>query len=73
MDAVIASALVGLARNMNLTVIAEGVESVEQYDLLRSWGCHLYQGFYCSPAVFGEAFEKLIDEQGDSSAQEYQA
>ncbi|MEL7448699.1 MAG: REC domain-containing phosphodiesterase [Pseudomonadota bacterium] len=69
-DAVIASALVGLARNMNLTVIAEGVESKEQYELLRSWGCHLYQGFYCSPAVFGDAFERLIDDQEDSSSQE---
>ncbi len=70
-DSVIASALVGLAKNMNLTVIAEGVESREQFDLLRSWGCHLYQGYYCSPAVPGDDFLELLDNQSTDSAQEY--
>jgi len=59
-DAAIASALVGLARDLNLTVIAEGVESREQHQLIREWGCHLYQGFYCSPAVSGDAFLDLL-------------
>ncbi len=70
-DAVIASALVGLARSMNLTVIAEGVESKEQHQLLRDWGCHIYQGFYCSPAVFGDAFVELLDRQSQATSQEF--
>lgn len=70
-DAVIASALVGLARSMNLTVIAEGVESQEQHELLRSWGCHLYQGFYCSPAVYGDAFLDLLQAQSADKSQEF--
>ncbi|MFK8017025.1 MAG: putative bifunctional diguanylate cyclase/phosphodiesterase [Gammaproteobacteria bacterium] len=70
-DAVIASALVGLARNMNLTVIAEGVESAEQHQLLRDWGCHIYQGFYCSPAVYGDAFLDLLQQQSRATSQEF--
>ncbi len=70
-DTVIASALVGLARSMNLTVIAEGVESKEQHQLLRDWGCHIYQGFYCSPAVFGDAFVELLDKQSNATSQEF--
>ena len=69
-DAAIASALIGLARNMNLTVIAEGVESIEQHELLRTWGCHLYQGYFCSPAVYGDAFLKLLHKQLDATTQE---
>ncbi|MFK7889146.1 MAG: putative bifunctional diguanylate cyclase/phosphodiesterase [Gammaproteobacteria bacterium] len=69
-DAVIAKALVGLARSMNLTVIAEGVESKEQHQLLRDWGCHIYQGFYCSPAVFSDAFIKLLEAQTSELSQD---
>lgn len=70
-DAVIAKALVGLARSMNLTVIAEGVESKEQHQLLRDWGCHIYQGFYCSPAVFGDAFIELLEKQTSDQSQDF--
>lgn len=70
-DTVIASALVGLARSMNLTVIAEGVESKEQHQLLRDWGCHIYQGFYCSPAVFGDDFIALLERQSQAISQEF--
>lgn len=34
-----------LARELHLTVIVEGVESAGQLELLRSWGCDLFQGF----------------------------
>jgi diguanylate cyclase (GGDEF)-like protein len=70
-DAVIAKALVGLARSMNLTVIAEGVESKEQHQLLRDWGCHIYQGFYCSPAVFSDAFIELLETQNSDHSQDF--
>ena len=56
---------------MNLTVIAEGVEVPEQRELLRSWGCHLYQGFLCSPAVSGTAFLELLRANSSATAQEF--
>ena len=69
-DAVITSALISLARNMNLTVIAEGIESKEQYELLRSWKCHLYQGYYCSPAIPSDEFLQLYDDTSKPVLQE---
>jgi len=47
----IASGMVALARRLEATVIAEGVETPEQLDMLRSWGSHECQGFLFSPAV----------------------
>lgn len=39
------SAILHLAAHMDLTVVAEGVESLEQADLLDSLGCELLQGY----------------------------
>lgn len=50
-DAAIVSATVALAGNLKLDVIAEGVETAEQIDLLRSLGCTKMQGFYFSRPV----------------------
>jgi len=44
-DAAIAKTVVALAQSMGLTVIAEGVETQGQRDLLARQGCHAYQGY----------------------------
>ncbi len=44
-DRIVVRALVTLARDLGLTVVAEGVESTDQLRLLEDWGCELYQGF----------------------------
>ncbi|MEP6884804.1 MAG: EAL domain-containing protein [Gammaproteobacteria bacterium] len=44
----IVKATIGLARDLGMMVIAEGVENREQLDLLKSWGCGEIQGFYFS-------------------------
>ena len=45
-DAVIARTIVALAHNLDLRVIAEGVESVEQRDFLAAIGCDAFQGYF---------------------------
>lgn len=54
-DRVILRAIISMARSLALTVIAEGVESEQQLDLLAREGCDIYQGFLRSgPVTSGE-------------------
>ncbi|HWK74225.1 MAG TPA: EAL domain-containing protein [Povalibacter sp.] len=59
-DASIVKAIISLAHNLRLRVVAEGVESSDQLEFLRQLGCDQYQGFYCSPAVPAEDFANLV-------------
>ena len=44
-DRIVVKAMIALARELDLKVIVEGVESTGQLKLLADWGCDLYQGF----------------------------
>jgi EAL domain-containing protein (putative c-di-GMP-specific phosphodiesterase class I) len=59
-DAAIVTTIIAMARNLNLRVIAEGVETEEQLEFLRRRGCDEFQGYYTSRPVDGEAFERLL-------------
>jgi EAL domain-containing protein (putative c-di-GMP-specific phosphodiesterase class I)/GGDEF domain-containing protein len=59
-ETAITSAMVALGQRLDLTVIAEGVETAEQLAILRDLGCDKYQGFYQSPAISSEAFADFI-------------
>lgn len=50
-DAQIIAALVGLAHNLGIDCIAEGVEEQQQFEQLREFGCDILQGFLFSPAL----------------------
>lgn len=47
-DRDVARAIIALATSMSMDVVAEGVETMEQWDLLRSFGCQYLQGYYFS-------------------------
>ena len=59
-ESAITSAMVALGQKLNLTVVAEGVESGEQLNMLKDMGCDQYQGFYLSPAVSPEELVSLM-------------
>ena len=59
-DAAIVRAIVSLAHSLRLQVIAEGVETAEQLELLRTLGCDQYQGFYCSRPMPAESFSETM-------------
>lgn len=59
-DAILIRTIIGMAENLNLQVLAEGVEAAEQLSALREMGCHAYQGFYFSKPVPVPEFEKLL-------------
>ena len=50
-DLAIVIAMLGMAKALKLTVIAEGVETEAQRELLQRLGCHEFQGYLFSPAV----------------------
>ncbi|MGK0526120.1 MAG: diguanylate cyclase (GGDEF)-like protein/PAS domain S-box-containing protein [Pseudomonadales bacterium] len=64
-DAAIVSALIRLAKELNLQVVAEGVEKSSQFDALRNYGSDLFQGYLFAPALPATEFEArfLISEQ----------
>ena len=61
-DQTIVKAILAMARSLEIEVIAEGVERVEQLDLLKSFGCELAQGFLFSKAVPAAEFIRLLAE-----------
>jgi diguanylate cyclase (GGDEF)-like protein/PAS domain S-box-containing protein len=49
-DAAIVATIIAMAHHMNLNVVAEGVETLEQLDLLKKGGCEEIQGYlFCKP------------------------
>jgi diguanylate cyclase (GGDEF)-like protein len=61
-DLNIVSAIISLAHSLNLRVIAEGVETEEQANLLRLHKCDEIQGYLFNPAVPAEQIERFLRE-----------
>jgi len=59
-DAAIAKMVIALAGSMEIAVIAEGVETQAQRDLLATLGCHAYQGYLFSRPLPLSEFEQLL-------------
>lgn len=52
--------LVQFGQSLDLQVVAEGVESAEQFALLKRVGCDAVQGYYISPPISAEEVEKML-------------
>ena len=56
---IILNSIVDMANNLEMPQITEGVETKEQFDMLKDMGCKLFQGYFFSKPVPLEEFEKL--------------
>jgi EAL domain-containing protein (putative c-di-GMP-specific phosphodiesterase class I) len=67
-DTAIVRAIITLGHALDLTVIAEGVETQEQLKYLSSLGCDVVQGFLFSKSLPAPVFEELLIEQRRAAA-----
>ena len=56
----IVSAIIAMAKELNITTLAEGVETIEQLNFLKSKGCDYVQGYYYSKPVEASLFTQLL-------------
>jgi diguanylate cyclase (GGDEF)-like protein/PAS domain S-box-containing protein len=61
-DCAIAQAIVTMGRQLRQELVAEGVETLEQMDFLRSLGCDQLQGYLFSPPVSAAEFATMVRE-----------
>ncbi len=59
-DVAIARSIISLGHHLNLSIVAEGVETSAQAEFLLAHGCDEVQGFYFSKPVPAEEFEHLL-------------
>jgi diguanylate cyclase (GGDEF)-like protein/PAS domain S-box-containing protein len=59
-DAAVIQAIVALGHSLNLEVVAEGVETAEQWNLLRSIKCDAMQGYFFSKPIVSEMVFQLV-------------
>ncbi|MDP3266690.1 MAG: EAL domain-containing protein [Sulfuricurvum sp.] len=64
-DKAIVSAIINMARSLELQTIAEGVETLEQLEFLREQGCDEIQGYYYSKPLLPEAFAAFAKERNN--------
>ncbi len=62
-DAAIATAVIAMAHSLSLRVVAEGVETLGQLELLKKLGCDEIQGYYFSRPVPADVFEAMLQEE----------
>ncbi|GMT39862.1 MAG: hypothetical protein IEMM0001_0597 [bacterium] len=59
-DAAIVDTIIVIALHLGIDVIAEGVETEDQYNILLNKGCTSYQGYYFGYPMISKSFEKLL-------------
>lgn len=74
-DQAIVRAIIAMANELSIKTIAEGVETLEQYEFLRTHGCDIIQGYYISRPIDANRIYSLLQshrrEQLDPSDKEY--
>ncbi|MBX3594567.1 bifunctional diguanylate cyclase/phosphodiesterase [Sphingomonas sp.] len=60
-DRVVVRGVIDMARSLGLTVVAEGVETPEQLELLAKEGCQFYQGYLCAAPLSVADLAALVE------------
>jgi EAL domain-containing protein (putative c-di-GMP-specific phosphodiesterase class I) len=60
-DRIVVKAMIGMARELGLKVVVEGVESMAQLQILAEWGCDLYQGFLGAGALDEAELARFVE------------
>ena len=55
------STMINLAANLNLNIVAEGVEKIEQYQFLKKSNCNIIQGYYYAKPIPKHLIENWIN------------
>ncbi len=66
--AIFLDTIVKMGQTLQMSVVAEGVETAEQLEYIQGVGCHLYQGYYFSKPVAVGDFEALYRENSSGEA-----
>ncbi|VEB41029.1 Bacteriophytochrome cph2 [Chromobacterium violaceum] len=59
-DSAIARAIINMAKNLNMQVVAEGVETMEQWQFLEQEGCDFVQGYLIAKPLPADDFAELL-------------
>jgi EAL domain-containing protein (putative c-di-GMP-specific phosphodiesterase class I) len=59
--ATIVASIIALARNLGMDLVAEGVEQIEQLELLRTFDCPVVQGYYFSRPLPADSLDEFLD------------
>ena len=59
--ATIVASIIALARNLGMDLVAEGVEQIEQLELLRTFDCPVVQGYYFSRPLPADSLDAFLD------------
>ena len=59
-DKAIMAAIITMGKSLDLIVVAEGVETQEQFDFLRAHGCDEFQGYYSDKPMPAERFAQVL-------------
>ena len=68
-DATIARTIIAMAHTLRIDVLAEGVETEAQLEMLREWRCDGYQGYLCSRPLSTEGLTQRLRELQDARGQ----
>ncbi|HET7728472.1 MAG TPA: EAL domain-containing protein [Usitatibacter sp.] len=62
-DVAITRAVIAMAHSLKMSVVAEGVEFHDQFELLRDEGCDEFQGYYCRPPLDEPELLRFLSEE----------